>query len=186
MTKRMIKDKGHFHPYHDISVGKNAPSVVNAVVEIPKDSKIKYEVDKETGMLRMDRFMYSAVLYPGDYGFIPQTLAHDDDPLDVFIFTSAPCHPLTLCEVRVIGAIHMTDSNERDDKILAVHVGDPRYAEWESIRDVPGHYLKELKHFLETYKELQHKKTKLYKIQVVKAAYSIINQSLQRYQRSRN
>lgn len=150
--------------WHDITVGKNSPNVVNAIIEIPKDSKVKYELDKETGMLKLDRFLYSAVHYPGDYGFIPQTLWEDGDPLDIVILTGRPVYPMTLVEARVIGVLRMVDDGEKDDKIIAVYNNDPRFAEIEGMKDVPRHIIAELKHFFETYKILQGKEAKIVEI----------------------
>lgn len=152
------------HPWHAVPIGKGAPDVVNAIVEIPKDSSQKYEVDKETGLLRLDRFLYSAVHYPGDYGFIPKTLWEDNDPLDIIILTSRPTLPMTLSSVRIIGVLRMKDDDELDDKLVGVHDGDPRYREFLDITDVPSHTMTELKHFFETYKELQGKKCEILQI----------------------
>ena len=152
------------NPIHDVAIGAKAPAIVNAIVEIPKDSKIKYELDKETGLLKLDRYLFSAVHYTGDYGFIPRTLWMDGDPLDVFIITHRETYPLTLCEVKVLGVIRMIDNEEQDDKIVAVHAKDPRYSEWNSIKDVPQHFIKELSHFFESYKQLEGKKVKVYQV----------------------
>lgn len=152
------------NPWHDVEVGKNAPDVVNAIIEIPKDSKIKYELDKKTGMLKLDRFLYSAVHYPGDYGFVPQTLWEDGDPLDIIVLTNRPVYPMTLVEARVIGVLRMVDGGEKDDKIIAVYDGDPRFKEVEGIKDIPKHIIAELKHFFETYKQLQGKDCKILEI----------------------
>lgn len=146
------------NPWHDISIGDRAPEVIHAIVEIPKDSKIKYELDKETGLLKLDRFLYSSVHYPGDYGFVPQTLWEDNDPLDIIILTTRPVYPMTLAEVRVIGVLQMIDDNEKDNKIIAVYDADPRYKEYNDLKDIPQHTKMELRHFFETYKELQGKK----------------------------
>ncbi len=146
---------GRHHPWHDISPGKESPKIVNAIIEIPRDSQQKYELDKESGILKLDRFLYSAVYYPGDYGFIPQTLWEDGDPMDIIILTNRPVYPLTLVQARVIGVIRMIDGDELDDKIIGVYVGDPRYSEYNSLKDIPKHVAVELKHFFETYKELQ-------------------------------
>ncbi len=150
------------NPWHDVDVGKNAPEVVNAIIEIPKDSKLKYELDKESGLLKLDRFLFSAVHYPGDYGFVPRTLWEDGDPLDILVLTTRSIeYPLTLAEARVIGVARMIDNGDKDDKILAVYNSDPRYAEMQDIKDVPKHVLHELKHFFETYKELEGKECKI-------------------------
>lgn len=143
------------HPWHDISPGNESPKIVNAIIEIPRDSQQKYELDKESGILRLDRFLYSAVYYPGDYGFIPQTLWEDGDPMDIIILTNRPVYPLTLVRSRVIGVIRMIDDKELDDKIIGVYDSDPRYSEYNSLEDIPKHVIAELKHFFETYKELQ-------------------------------
>ncbi len=151
----------HIHPWHDIPPGEESPKIVNAIIEIPRDSQQKYELDKETGILKLDRFLYSAVYYPGDYGFIPQTLWEDGDPMDIIILTNRPVYPLTLVKARVIGIIRMIDDNELDDKIIGVYDSDPRYSEYNSLRDIPKHVIVELKHFFETYKELQLKGEKV-------------------------
>ncbi|HLP79357.1 MAG TPA: inorganic diphosphatase [Acidobacteriota bacterium] len=169
------------NPWHDVPVGKEAPRIINAIVEIPKDCKIKYELDKETGLLKLDRYMFSAVHYPGDYGFVPQTLWTDGDPLDVFIITHRETYPLTLCEVKVIGVIKMIDDDEEDDKIVAVHAKDPRYSEWNTIDDVPSHFLKELHNFLEIYKELENKVVRVYEILNQDEAYKVIEKAQQMY-----
>ena len=171
------------HPWHDIEIGKKAPKIVNMVVEIPKDSKIKYELDKKSGMLKMDRFLYSAVHYPGDYGFIPKTLWEDDDPLDILLLTSKGMFPLTICEVKVIGVLHMHDNTESDDKIIAVHQNDPRYLEWTNIDKIPKHYVKELKHFFETYKQLQNTDVKVFSFKGPQAAYATIKKSQELYKK---
>jgi inorganic pyrophosphatase len=145
------------NPWHDVSCGEKAPEIVNAVIEIPKDSKIKYELDKKTGMLKLDRFLYSAVYYPGDYGFIPQTLWDDNDPIDIIILTNRPVYPMTLVKARIIGVLRMVDGGEKDDKLIAVYHDDPRFKEIEDVKDIPKHIIQELKHFFETYKHLQGK-----------------------------
>jgi len=171
------------HPWHDVSVGKKQPKIVNAIIEIPKDSTVKYEVDKESGLLKLDRYMYSSMHYPGDYGFIPQTLWEDGDPLDVFVLTHRPSLPGILCEAKVIGVIRMVDQDEKDDKIIAVHANDPRYSQWDSIKDIPKHFLAEIKHFLETYKELEKKTVKVFKILDAEEAYKDIQKGIDLYQK---
>lgn len=162
------------NPWHDISVGSKTPEIVNAIIEIPKDSKVKYELDKESGLLKLDRFLYSAVHYPGDYGFIPQTLWEDGDPLDILILTGRPVYPMTLAEARIIGVLRMVDDGEKDDKIIAVYNHDPRFAEIEGMKDVPKHIIAELKHFFETYKQLQGKDCKILEILDKKDAHKSV------------
>jgi len=162
------------HPWHDVSVGEGAPSVVHAIIEIPKDSHIKYEMDKETGLLRLDRVLYSAVHYPGDYGFVPQTYWDDGDPLDILVLTNRPVVPMTLAEVRIIGVLRMIDGKEKDDKLIGVYEHDPRFSEFASIKDIPKHTLEEMKHFFETYKQLQGKTCKVLDILDKDEAYKDI------------
>ena len=152
------------HPWHDVEIGEKAPEIINVIIEIPKDSRIKYELDKATGLLKVDRFLYSAVHYPGDYGLIPRTLWDDNDPMDIIILTGRSLYPMTLAKVRVIGVLKMVDSNEKDDKIIAVYNDDPRYSEYQDIKDIPAHIKDEIKHFFETYKQLQGKKVKVLEI----------------------
>ena len=155
---------GNFNAWHDVDIGDKAPSVVHAIIEIPKDSHIKYEIDKDTGMLKLDRFLYSAAHYPGDYGFVPRTLWDDGDALDIIVITHRPVYPMTLASVRVIGVIRMIDGDDKDDKVIAVYDKDPRYEEFKDIKDVPQHILKELVNFFERYKELQGKHVKVLEI----------------------
>ncbi len=169
------------HPWHDVEVGKKAPEVINAIIEIPKDSQIKYELDKDTGLLKLDRYLYSSVHYPGDYGFVPQTLWDDNDPLDVIILTGRPVYPMTLVKIRVIGVLRMIDNDEKDDKIIAVYDDDPRFKEFQSINDIPMHTIAELKHFFETYKQLQGKECKILEILDKKDAMKDVEMGMKLY-----
>lgn len=176
----------NFNPWHDVKIGDKAPEIVNAIVEIPKDSKIKYELDKETGMLKLDRFLYSAVHYPGDYGFLPRTLWDDGDPMDIIILTNGPVYPMTLVKVRVIGVIRMKDGDEEDDKIIAVYQDDPRYAEYKDIGDIPQHTKVELRHFFESYKELQGKKCLVLEMLGKEKAFKDIERAIEKYSKDIN
>ena len=147
-----------FNSWHDVEIGDNAPEKINMIVEIPKGSRVKYELYKKSGMIMRDRVLWSNSHYPGDYGFAPQTLWDDGDPLDVIVFSHEPTYPNVLCEVKVIGVLRMIDEGESDDKIIAVHANDPRCDEWNDIDDLPHHLVKELRYFFETYKDLQGKK----------------------------
>jgi len=147
------------NPWHDLAAGPEPPHVLNAIIEIPRGSRNKYELDKETGLLKFDRLLYSAVHYPGDYGFIPRTLADDDDPLDVLVMVTVPTFPGCLMEVRPIGAFEMKDEKGRDEKILCVPLRDPLYDEYHDLSDVAGHYLREVEHFFAIYKELEGVRT---------------------------
>jgi inorganic pyrophosphatase len=169
------------NPWHDVNIGKEAPEEVHAIIEIPKNSTLKYELDKETGLMKLDRVLYSAVHYPGDYGFIPQTYWNDDDPMDIIILSSFPVYPRTIVKVRPIGVIQMVDAAENDAKIIAVYVGDPRYDGYRDMTDIPPHTLLELRHFFETYKQLQNRKVKVLSIQHASKARQFISEGMKKY-----
>ncbi len=143
------------HQYTSISAGSAAPSVVNAIVEIPKGRRSKFEVDKSTGLMRLDRYLYSSSHYPGDYGFIPQTLADDGDALDVLVMVNEPTFSGCLIEARVVALFRMTDRGVADYKILGVPQTDPLFDEIRDVSDVPRHFLREVEHFFLTYKQLE-------------------------------
>jgi len=145
------------HPWHDISIGTEAPEVIQAVIEIPKGSKVKYELDKETGLLRVDRVLYSSVIYPANYGFIPRTLGDDNDPLDVLVLMQEPVIPLCTLVARPVGMINMQDQGEGDEKIICVHLDDPAFNGYYHIWELPEHNLRELKRFFQDYKVLEGK-----------------------------
>jgi inorganic pyrophosphatase len=135
--------------------GTHIPKVVNAIIEIPKGSRNKFEVDKVSGLIRLDRYLFSSSHYPGDYGFIPQTLAEDGDPLDVLVMVNEPTFSGCLIEARVVGLFKMTDNGKNDFKVLAVPDRDPLFAEFHDLVNVPSHFLKEVEHFFGTYKQLE-------------------------------
>jgi inorganic pyrophosphatase len=139
----------------EVSPGTNLPSVVNAIVEIPKGRRNKFEVDKKTGLIRLDRYLYSSSHYPGDYGFIPQTLAEDGDALDILVMVNEPTFSGCLIETRVIGLFRMKDRGVNDFKVLGVPNTDPLFAEYQNLRDAPSHFLREVEHFFATYKQLE-------------------------------
>lgn len=170
-----------FNPWHDASIGKNAPEIVDAVIEIPKNSKAKYELDKATGMIRLDRVLYSSMMYPQNYGFIPQTLGEDNDPLDILVLSQINIRPLCLVEAKVIGVMHMVDGGEDDDKIIAVAKDDMSVAHIESIEDLPQHFEDELLNFFELYKTLEEKEVRVDKLQGKEKAIEIINASIELY-----
>lgn len=169
------------HPWHDIHPGKNIPEEFVAVVEIPLGSNVKYELDKESGMLRMDRVLYSAVFYPASYGFIPQTLGEDSDALDVLVLCQEPVAPLTLIDARTIGLIHMVDSGSNDYKIIAVATADPEYNQYTEAVDLPPHKLSMVKRFFQDYKKLENKPVEVSSIGAAEEAYPIIKESIKRY-----
>jgi inorganic pyrophosphatase len=147
------------HPLHDLEPGPAPPERIFAYVEIPRGERNKYEIDKETGVLRYDRLLHSAMHYPGDYGFIPRTLAEDGDALDVLVLITAPTVPGCLIEVRPVGMFEMRDEKGRDVKVLAVPFADPHMEGYHDLEDVPAHMLREIDHFFAVYKELEGKET---------------------------
>ena len=169
------------HPWRDIAPGHNPPESVTAVIEIPRGSRNKYELDKETGMLRLDRVLYSAVHYPGDYGFIPRTLHEDGDPMDILVRINEPTFPGCQIECRPIGVLRMLDKGDPDDKILAVPSTDPFHEEYFDIADLPQHYLKEVEHFFHIYKDLEGKRVQVGGWDTGDVAMRLINESIQRY-----
>lgn len=142
-------------PYMSVPAGTHLPSNVNAIIEIPKGRRSKFELDKRTGLMRFDRYLYSSAHYPGDYGLIPQTLAEDDDPLDILVKVNEPTFTGCLIETRVVGMFRMTDRGNPDYKILGVPNSDPLFNEIQDLKDMPEHFLREVEHFFLTYKQLE-------------------------------
>jgi inorganic pyrophosphatase len=170
------------HAWHDVSPGTDVPRDFQAVIEIPLGSNVKYELDKPTGLLKVDRIIHSAVFYPANYGFIPQTYAEDNDPLDVLVLCQEPVQPLALIKARAIGVMTMIDSGASDDKIIAVATHDPEFSEYLEARDLPGHRLLVLRRFFQDYKQLEGKQVQVEEILPAFAALSVIKKSLARYQ----
>lgn len=173
------------HAWHDVSPGEGLPDEFTAVIEIPRGSNVKYELDKETGLLRMDRVLYSAVYYPADYGFIPQTYAEDEDPLDVLVLCQEAVDPLTLVRARTIGVMTMVDSGKLDHKILAVALDDPDYNGYRDASELPAHRLLTLRRFFQDYKVLEGKAVEVDEIQPAEAALPIILDAVDRYRAMR-
>jgi inorganic pyrophosphatase len=174
------------HPWHDSYVDDaQIATAFPAVIEIPKGSKNKYELDKETGLLRLDRVLYSAVYYPADYGFIPRTYCDDGDPLDVLVLAQEPVYPLTIVEARAIGVMRMRDEKGVDDKIVAVSVHDPAYAEYSDKAQLPSHVLRQVRRFFEDYKTLEHKQVVVEDLLGPTEAVTIIREALEHYRRLR-
>lgn len=171
------------HPWHELEPGTRPPEQMTVVVEIPRGSRNKYELDKRTGMLRLDRVLYSAVHYPGDYGFFPQTYAEDDDPLDALVMTSVPTFPGCAIDVRPIGLFRMRDRGEMDEKVLCVPAHDPLYDDYKKLVDVPSHFLREVEHFFAVYKDLEGGRIQTLGWQDRDAAHSAISDALGRYTR---
>lgn len=172
-----------FNPWHSVSRGVNAPDVVNGIVEIPKGSKAKYELDKDSGMLRLDRVLYSSVYYPANYGFIPRSFCDDNDPLDILILSQVDVVPMCIVPARVIGVMRMLDAGEADDKIIAVAEGDPSVNHIQNIEELPEHFISELRNFFEDYKKLENKAVVVEDFQNKATAQQITEESFALYDR---
>jgi inorganic pyrophosphatase len=172
----------HFNPWHQVSIGNKQPDIVQAIIEIPQGSKAKYELDKETGMLRLDRVLYSSVFYPANYGFIPQTLGEDHDPLDILVLSQINLQPLSIVRGKVIGVMRMIDNNEADDKIIAVCADDVSVNHIENIDGLPAYLQSELKNFFEEYKKLENKEVLVEGFQSAEIAKVIIQKAIDSYE----
>lgn len=170
------------NPWHKVKVGEDAPDVVNAIIEIPKNTRAKYELDKESGMLLMDRVIYSSMYYPANYGFIPQTYCDDKDPLDILVYSRIEIVPLCLVKAKVIGVMHMVDGGEKDDKIIAVAQHDQSVNYVNDIFELPEYLLNEMRSFFEDYKKMEHKEVEVEEFQNAEVAKKVIAQSIKDYQ----
>jgi inorganic pyrophosphatase len=172
------------HPWHGVPPGDQAPRIVNAVIEIPQGSRAKYEIDKESGLLKLDRVIYSSFYYPCNYGFIPQTYGDDKDPLDILVITSQSVQALCLIEAKVIGVMQMIDSGDADDKIIAVAANDPSVNHYNNIEELPPHFFEELRHFFEEYKRLENKTVQVNEFGDKAVALTIIEDAVNLYKQS--
>ncbi|SFV26981.1 inorganic diphosphatase [Thermoflavifilum thermophilum] len=170
------------HPWHDIAIGDQAPEIVTSVIEIPKGSRAKYELDKQSGLLKLDRVLYSSVYYPANYGFIAQSLGEDHDPLDILVLSQIDMQPLCVVRAKVIGVMQMIDNGEADDKIIAVAADDVSINHIDDIDQLPAHFIKELRHFFEEYKALEHKTVVVEEFQNKNVAFDVIRKSIINYQ----
>jgi inorganic pyrophosphatase len=174
------------NPWHDIDPGKDAPAFIKSIIEIPKGSKGKYELDKESGLLRLDRVLFSSVHYPANYGFIPRTYCDDHDPLDILVICSIDVIPMSIIEAKVIGAMEMIDGDERDDKIIAVARHDMSVNYINDLSELPPHTLVELKRFFEDYKMLEHKNVIVEQFMHHEKAFEIVMEGIKLYQEKRD
>jgi len=174
------------HPWHDSYIDDaQIATSFPVIIEIPKGSTNKYELDKETGLLRLDRVLYSAVHYPADYGFIPRTFCDDGDPLDVLVLGQEPVYPLTIVEARAIGVMRMRDDKGIDDKIIAISVRDPAFADYTDHAQLPAHVLRQMRRFFEDYKVLERKQVVIEGLLGPAQALDIIRDALEMYRKLR-
>ena len=171
------------HPWHDVPLPDDLETQFPVVVEIPQGSKNKYELDLATGMLRVDRVLFSAVHYPANYGFVPRTLGDDDDPLDVLVLGQEPIVPLAIVTARAIGGFEMRDEHGVDTKIIAVHINDPAVRDYRSLSQLPQHVLLEIRRFFEDYKVLEGKPVAVGADLDAEKAVAILRQAVERYRR---
>ena len=171
-----------FNPWHSVSYGDESGDLVNGIIEIPKGSRAKYELDKESGMLKLDRVLYSSFYYPANYGFIPQTFCDDNDPLDILILSQIDVQPLCIVQAKIIGVMRMLDQGEADDKLIAVCANDMSVAHINDISELPEHFLDEMRQFFEEYKKLEKKIVKIEEFQGARLAKKIFQHAVRDYQ----
>jgi inorganic pyrophosphatase len=169
------------HPWHDVTPGEDLPQEFTAIIEIPMGSNVKYELDKQTGLLKLDRMLYSAVYYPVNYGFIPQTFAEDNDPLDVLVMCQEAVAPLTLVKARTIGLMTMVDAGKKDHKIVAVALNDPEVNQYREVAELPPHRLAMVRRFFQDYKQLEGLAVAVDDIQPSATSLPVIEEALERY-----
>ncbi len=169
------------NPWHTVQLGENAPKIVNGIIEIPKNTRAKYELDKDSGLLKMDRVIYSSMYYPANYGFIPKTYCDDNDPLDILVLSQITIVPMCIVSAKVIGVMRMLDNGEKDDKIIAVAENDMSVNHINDISELPKHFIKELQNFFEDYKKLENKTVEVEEFQDAQTAIRIINKSIEDY-----
>ena len=173
----------NFNPWHDVEIGEGQPNIVTAIIEISKGSRTKYELDKKTGMLKLDRVLFSAVFYPANYGFIPKTLGDDHDPLDILVISQCDIVPMCMVRARVIGVMRMIDHGEGDDKIIAVAEDDVSMNNIQNIDQLPPYFASELRHFFEEYKSLEQKTVLVEEFQDAEIARQSIVHAIDNYKK---
>ncbi|MEN8186155.1 MAG: inorganic diphosphatase [Bacteroidota bacterium] len=165
------------NPWHAVEIGENAPEIVNGIIEIPKSTRAKYELDKQSGLLKLDRVLYASMYYPANYGFIPKSYCDDKDPLDILVLSQITIVPMCIVSAKVIGVMRMLDQGEHDDKIIAVAENDMSVNHVNDISELPEHFIKELRNFFEDYKKLENKTVEVTEFQNAKTARQIVKQS---------
>jgi len=181
IRKTMKIDKTN--PWHKVNIGENQPDIVNGIIEIPKNTRAKYELDKESGLLLLDRVIYSSMYYPANYGFIPQTYCDDNDPLDILVLSQITIVPMCIVRSKVIGVMRMIDNGEADDKIIAVAQNDMSVSHINDISELPVHFIKEMKNFFEDYKKLENKTVVIEEFQDAATAKEILKQAMLDYKK---
>ncbi len=175
------------HPWHDLpNHPETASDFFNVVIEIPRGSKVKYELDKPTGLLRVDRILYSSVVYPANYGFLPRSYCGDGDPLDVLVLGNEPVVPLSIMQARAIGVMQMADEGKEDSKVLAVHINDPAFDEFTDVSQLPKHLVREMERFFLDYKILENKEVVVEKFLGAEVALRVVKESFDLYRREEN
>jgi inorganic pyrophosphatase len=175
-----------YHPWHDVELPRYVEEPIPAIIEISTGSKVKYELDKKSGLLLVDRILFSAVHYPANYGFVPRTYCDDGDPLDVLVLCSEQIQPLSIMRAKLIGVMKMRDEKGEDDKLIAVHADDPNYKDYSDVSEIPAHRLRELKRFFEDYKTLEHKKVLVAEPQGRSAALQVLRDAIRLYDQERD
>ncbi len=166
------------NPWHTVNIGENSPDIINGIIEIPRGTRAKYELDKESGLLKLDRVLYTSMYYPANYGFIPKTYCDDKDPLDILVLSQITIVPMCIVSAKVIGAMRMLDGGEHDDKIIAVAENDMSVNHFNDISELPMHFINELRSFFEDYKKLENKQVKVKEFQNAEIAKQIVKQSI--------
>jgi len=174
------------HPWHDVELPRLVEEPLPAIIEIPTGSKVKYELDKQSGLLLVDRILFSAVHYPANYGFVPRTYCDDGDPLDILVYCQEKIQPLAIMRAKVIGVMKMRDDKGEDDKLIAVHADDPEYGEYSDVSELPPHRLRELQRFFQDYKALENKRVLVSAPQGRSHALAILRAAVRLYQAERD
>ncbi len=174
------------HPWHDVALPRYIEDPIPAVIEIARGSKVKFELDKTSGLLKVDRILFSAVHYPANYGFVPRTYCDDGDPLDILVFCQESIAGLAIMRAKVIGVMRMRDDKGEDDKLVAVHADDPEYADYADVSELPSHRMRELKRFFEDYKALENKRVLVREPQGRKEALKVLRDAIRLYDAERD